>query len=181
MNTVQLTALQFGSTAIAVVRPEKIVGEVLAVDWLTTSADAFTPYGPRDCQLTGSGIRGACVLSFLAAPWAPFRWASPIKVFGYAVLSYISCAKPSNRAASPLDSRPMSVWKCLAKARGRTYFAPSLTVALPSGFATNDGLGGLTATKANAAAAGIRVTAAAVRRYDRVGRVNQRVVFIIMK
>src|ERR1700746_2372301 len=156
MNTVQLMAVQWcGATAIAVVRPEKIVGEVPAVDSLTTVADAFTPFGPRDCQLTGSGTSGACVLlSFLAASRAAFRWASPIKVFGYAVLSYISWAKPSNRDASPLDSlTPMSVWNCLAKAGLRAYFAPSLAVALPSGFAANDGLGGFTATKAIAAAA----------------------------
>ena len=51
MKTVQLAKLQFGSTAIAVVRPEKIVPVVPAVDSLTTRPDAGTPLGPRSTQL----------------------------------------------------------------------------------------------------------------------------------
>src|SRR6266571_8504366 len=89
MKTVQLTVLQFGSTAIAVVRPEKIVGEVPAVDSLTTVLDAGTPLGPSSCQLaatSGEAMAFAAVRMASAAVWAAWRSAEPIDCDGYARL-----------------------------------------------------------------------------------------------
>lgn len=80
MKTVQLSWLQFGATAIAVVRPLKIVGEVPAVDSLTTVADAGTPFGPMLCQLAAVPL--GSLLRTLAAFAAPFRSASAMKVLG---------------------------------------------------------------------------------------------------
>ncbi len=85
MKTVQLAKLQFGATAIAVVRPEKIVAAVPAVDSLTTVLEAGTPFGPSACQLAAAA--GAIWLSTFAALAAPLRWGSAINLFGYAVLS----------------------------------------------------------------------------------------------
>src|SRR2546429_9171167 len=50
MKTAQLKAVQFGATAIAVVRPEKIVPAVAPVDSDATKASAETPLGPTSCQ-----------------------------------------------------------------------------------------------------------------------------------
>ena len=50
MKTVQLDGVQVGTTAIAVVRPEKIVAAVPPVDSPATRADAGTPLGPSSCQ-----------------------------------------------------------------------------------------------------------------------------------
>src|ERR1700746_43880 len=47
----QLVGLQFGATAIAVARPEKIVPTVPPVDSDATRASAGTPNGPISCQL----------------------------------------------------------------------------------------------------------------------------------
>ena len=58
MKTVQLAAVQLGATAIAVVRPEKIVGEVPARDSLTTRPDAGTPLGPSSTQLAVGNSAG---------------------------------------------------------------------------------------------------------------------------
>jgi hypothetical protein len=87
MKTVQLVAgLQFGATAIAVVRPEKIVGEVPAVDSLATRLDAGTPLGPSSTQLavgkrsgkasaevSGEAVVFALVRMSCAAARAPCR------------------------------------------------------------------------------------------------------------
>src|SRR5437588_5061922 len=50
IKTAQLKAVQFGATAIAVARPEKIVPAVAPVDSEATKADAGTPLGPSSCQ-----------------------------------------------------------------------------------------------------------------------------------
>jgi hypothetical protein len=50
MKTVQLDRLQLGATAIAVVRPEKIVPAEAPVDSDATWASAGTPLGPSCCQ-----------------------------------------------------------------------------------------------------------------------------------
>ena len=57
--------LQFGSTAIAVARPEKTVPAVAPVDSDETSASAGTPFGPRFSQL--AAVAGAKIEIALAA------------------------------------------------------------------------------------------------------------------
>jgi len=80
INTVQLAALQFGATAMAVARPEKIVPVVAPVDSDATSADAGTPFGPTSFHFCEGG---ADVLSTALAALAAFvRTTSVMKAFG---------------------------------------------------------------------------------------------------
>src|SRR6266446_4317694 len=76
MKTLQLDgpAVQFGSTAIAVVRPEKIVPAVAPVDSDATRASAGTPNGPRFTQV--AGVAGGRVAIVLAAFAAASCWAA---------------------------------------------------------------------------------------------------------
>jgi hypothetical protein len=68
MKTVQLDRLQFGATAIAVARPEKIVPAVAPVDSDETSASAGTPLGPSSVHgVAKAGDRAAIELAALAA------------------------------------------------------------------------------------------------------------------
>ena len=79
-NTVQLPALQFGATAMAVVRPEKIVPVEAPVDSDATSADAGTPLGPTSFHFAEGG---ADVLSSVFAAFEAFvRTTSVMTVFG---------------------------------------------------------------------------------------------------
>ena len=81
INTVQLAALQFGATAMAVARPEKIVPCEAPVDSDATSADAGTPLGPTSFHFAEDGA-GAVSSSVFAALAAFVRTASVITVFG---------------------------------------------------------------------------------------------------
>ena len=56
------------------------MGEVPAVDLLTTVLEAGTPLGPMFCQLAALPL--GSVLTALAAFAAPLRWASAIKLLG---------------------------------------------------------------------------------------------------
>src|SRR6476620_5401309 len=76
----QLCKVQFGATAIAVARPEKIVPAVAPVDSDATRASAGTPCGPSSCQLLclPPGSLPIAAAEFHAA----VRWAAAIDLAG---------------------------------------------------------------------------------------------------
>ena len=80
INTVQLAALQFGATAMAVARPEKIVPVKAPVDSDATKAEAGTPLGPTSFHFCEGG---ADVLATVCAAFSAFvRAVFVMKVFG---------------------------------------------------------------------------------------------------
>src|SRR4030095_11221896 len=80
MKTVQLDALQFGSTAIAVARPEKIVPAVAPVDSDETRASAGTPLRPISVHSAAQAGDRAAIAS--AAFAAVICCAASIHFFG---------------------------------------------------------------------------------------------------
>src|SRR5207248_8701579 len=80
MKTVQVAAVQFGATPIAVVRPEKIVPAVAAVDSPATRASAGTPLGPSSVHAVArAGDKAAIALAAFAAATC---WAASIHFLG---------------------------------------------------------------------------------------------------
>ena len=80
MKIAQLSAVQFGATAIAVARPEKIVPAVAPVDSDATRASAGTPCGPTSCQLVFLPP-GSLAIAFAEFD-AAVRWATAIDLAG---------------------------------------------------------------------------------------------------
>src|SRR5262249_56671789 len=99
MKIAQLNAVQFGWTAIAVARPEKIVPALAPVDSDATKASAGTPLGPSSCQFVFLPP-GSLAIAFAAFD-ADICCAAAIEVAGGGRFSYASLA-PRSPCASPL-------------------------------------------------------------------------------
>ena len=164
INMVQLAGLPFGATAIAVARPEKIVPAEAPVDSDATKASAGTPLGPTSCHACDGA---AAILSSAFAALAAFvRWTSAITVFGYAMLSYLSCSGPFSRDPSPDSPRPRAVSRSRCKVSKRDVLGCALALAWLCVLLKNE-LAGSSATSAMAAAAEMRVSPLAKRRKER--------------